>query len=124
VADPVGGDAERDQARFRAHRLIGHPPGQPPAPLLPGKPARDRHVAGPVIGDERDERVRPAQRAVDARLARTRERRQDHLVAGAANHLGDRGSVRVPVEDCQRCPGGLRGEIHSDCQHRPTLFPG
>jgi hypothetical protein len=59
MADPVSGDAERYQARFGAHGLICHPPGQPPAPLLAGQAGRDRHVAGTVLGDKIDEGARP-----------------------------------------------------------------
>jgi len=121
MADPVRGDAERYQARFRAHGLIGQPPGQPPAPLLPGQAGRDRHVTGTVIGDKTDEGVRPAQRAVDACLAGTRQRRQDHIITGTTDQLRDRGPPAVPVHQGQRRPGRFRCEIHPGRQHRTTL---
>jgi hypothetical protein len=72
-------------------------PGQLPAPLLPGQAARDCHLSGLMVGDERDEGAWPAQRAVDPCLARPRERRPEHLVVGTTGQLCDRGPIGAPV---------------------------
>jgi hypothetical protein len=97
---------------------------QDAAELLPDQAAWDCHMAGLVIGDKSNEGIRPAQRAVNACLARARAPPRSSG-RRPANHLRDRGPVSVPANDCQRCPDRFRGEIHSDCQHRSTLFlPG
>jgi hypothetical protein len=123
MADPVGGDTERNQAGLLADGLIGPPPRKPAAPLLPSQAARYGDVPGLMTGEEGHEFLRPAQRAVNPRLIRARQCRQDRVIADAADQLCDHGFLAIPRNHRQRGPDRFRSQIHPGRQHTTTLRP-
>jgi len=121
VPDPVRSDAQRDDVRFLSYRLVGVPPGQLPPPLLTCQAARNGHIAGLMRDQEGSERVRPAERRVDACFVRGHQRSLDRLVVSAdAEVLDDRFAVD-PLKNCHGRPNRLGRQIHPYHSHQQRL---
>lgn len=123
MPEPVSGDAQWDEPRLLADHEVGHPHRQrlPPA-SLPYTP-RDGDPAVLMGGNKGQERIGPAQRAVDPRLVRLCQRGQNVSVFRPKHHGADPCPPRQPLDPCDRGRFGLSRQVNSDRKHLITLRP-
>jgi hypothetical protein len=121
MPDLVGRDAERDDPRYRPDRLVSVTPCQLPTPPLTSQAARNRHVAGLVRGQERRERVRPAEGSIHTRLVRGHQHSQDGFIVSTDMEVLDSRLAVCPPEHRNGRPIRFRGQIHPYQTHQHRL---
>ena len=122
VRDLVSRDAQRRDAQFVVYEGVGPAHGQLLPPSSAGLAAGQAGMAGVMGGHEMDERVRPAERAVDPGLAGPVDHAHDGVIVDPAADVPDDCAGACPLDGGQSRSFRSCGQINPRGYHRHRLL--
>ena len=117
VGEPVSGDAEGDQPGVPRDEAVSVPVSQQPASLDAVMVQNRTHIKVQVPGEERQEGIRPANRAVDAGHRTSAEEFHDFLVIHVQGKVLQARSASVPFQDSDSRLFGRGCQINAQRLH-------